>query len=536
MGAGNGRAATAVLPQNVDAEQSVLGGVILRNEVLARLDLRPQDFSDFKHRSVYTAICELGAAGIPIDETTLGAQLQQTGMLERVGGPAFVAQLALRCPTPDNTVHYGEIVRGLARKRQATLSLSSLVHRAGELEHDELADELERLRTELVGSHSGPRWVGREGIVRAIRERANEPWIELGLGLTTIAEVRAGNLVTLSGPTGRGKSTLAVAIGFRFAREQGWLFVLSLELGVDEMGGRGIGMQTESSWSEVLKGDLADDRMLEALPERLQMLDWQSASLGALDARLAELRAADPTVPVLFVIDYGQLLEGDEDEQRARVSAAWKRAKRIAMRHRAVGLMLSQMSRANARAANSGERVGAEAVDGGAETGAIEQWSSVVLELGLAGEPDQYGRRPVQLNVGKGRMGGGDMVWPLTWEERTGRFAVIGDAERGAEVKAKQRAHRDDGALKNALAAIRDVARRASSPQAQRELISSAGVRATIGRAACARLLESGELVEVEQRRPRSHSWLVWTPEQASGAGLRLVRDRRPDRVEGDHE
>ena len=246
--------------------------------------------------------------------------------------------------------------------------------------------------------------------------------------MSVIAEVRAGGLVTLAGPTGAGKTSLAMAIALAFARAQGWLVVLSIELSADEMGGRGIGIATDAGWGKVLRGEIPDEQMLDVLPERMVMTEWDGATLDALDAKLAELGAAHPGVPAMFVVDYGQLLDSVTEEQRARVASNWERAKRVAAKHRAVGLVLSQMSRAASKAARGGERVGADAVDGGAESAAIERWSSLVLEIGQAGPEDQYGRREVQLSIAKDRMGGGDKVLPMSYEGRTGRWAVIGDA------------------------------------------------------------------------------------------------------------
>ncbi len=369
---------------------------------------------------------------------------------------------------------------------------------------------------------TGTAWLDRHGIVDLIRSRASEAWVSIGLGMSVIAEVRAGGIVTLAGPTGGGKTSLAVAIGSRFAHEQGWVVVLSLELSADEMGGREIGIATDASWGQVLRGEISDERMVEVLPERLVMTEWDGGTLDALDAKLTELRAAEPDAPLLFIIDYGQLLDGASDEQRVRVAGNWQRAKRVASRHRAVGLLLSQMSRNASRAARGGERVGADAVDGGAESAAIERWSSLVLEIGAACPEDQYGRREVQLSIAKDRMGGGDKVLPMSYEGRTGRWAVIGNPRPAADVKAEVKAQSKDKKVQTAALAVQKVADQATEPRSREELIDAAGVGHTTGRAAVVLLLDEGTLVEVDRRRPRSSAWLLWTPEKARAAGIPL--------------
>ena len=98
---------TRVLPHNLDAEQSVLGGILLRNDVLSMLDkLEVDDFYDPRHQAIMAAVRALEDASKPIDEVTLDAQLQSMGKLEAVGGMAYIAQLGLRVPTADNVVHY----------------------------------------------------------------------------------------------------------------------------------------------------------------------------------------------------------------------------------------------------------------------------------------------------------------------------------------------------------------------------------------------------------------------------------------------
>src|SRR5678816_616129 len=99
-------------PHNLDAEASVLGGIFLRNEVLAQLDtLEVEDFYSPKHQAVFTAMRNLEATAKPIDPVTVEAELQRQGKLETVGGLAFLGELALRVPSADNVIHYAEIVQ-----------------------------------------------------------------------------------------------------------------------------------------------------------------------------------------------------------------------------------------------------------------------------------------------------------------------------------------------------------------------------------------------------------------------------------------
>src|SRR5215467_13479898 len=98
-----------VLPHNLDAEASILGGIILRNDVLTQLDtVEVEDFYDNRHKVVFQAIRNLEAAAQPIDVVTLENEIAKAGKLEAIGGVAFPDDLTLRMTKIDNVVEYAE--------------------------------------------------------------------------------------------------------------------------------------------------------------------------------------------------------------------------------------------------------------------------------------------------------------------------------------------------------------------------------------------------------------------------------------------
>src|SRR5687768_7001613 len=115
-----------VPPQNVDAEKSVLGGILLRNEAVSQIDITPDDFYDPKHREVFAAMRALEAKGRPIDPVTIEDQLQQTGKLAIVGGISFLSDLIGFVPTADNIAYYATIVQDKAMARRVILTASEI--------------------------------------------------------------------------------------------------------------------------------------------------------------------------------------------------------------------------------------------------------------------------------------------------------------------------------------------------------------------------------------------------------------------------
>lgn len=117
-------------PHEPEAERAFLSAVMLRNEVLASVNLAPRDFHDPRHLEVYTAICQLGAKGSPIDALTVESQLRSNGKLRSVGGLSGIAEIAGDVPTSDNIAHYAELIAEAARRRRLITEASQVAEDA----------------------------------------------------------------------------------------------------------------------------------------------------------------------------------------------------------------------------------------------------------------------------------------------------------------------------------------------------------------------------------------------------------------------
>jgi replicative DNA helicase len=112
-------APTKPLPHNVDAEASILGGLILKPELLALLaTLEISDFYHWPHKVIFEAIRNLEASKTPIDVTTIEVEIEKRGKLEAAGGIAYLGELACRVPTVDNVLAYTKIVRDQSMLRR----------------------------------------------------------------------------------------------------------------------------------------------------------------------------------------------------------------------------------------------------------------------------------------------------------------------------------------------------------------------------------------------------------------------------------
>jgi hypothetical protein len=378
-----------------------------------------------------------------------------------------------------------------------------------------------------TNGHAGPtrprlRRATRQ-VVADILKHKDDPVIELRLGGDVLTFAELGGLVVVIGGTGRGKSSLAANLALEHARDVGPALACSLELPDRQWVARAIGTRCDESWSGVLHGKVDEARMLQVLPERLSIIDRDHASLEVLRAEIADMQREYPGQPLLAVVDYVQLIGADSDDDiRPRVGRVMRQLDKIAREAGVVIIALSQGSRISARALTGGEKLGAETVDAGAESAAIEQWASVTISIGKRGdEVSSDGSRPVSISIGKSRMDEkGDTVVDAREWGRSGLWRLTGEARPAAEVRAERASQAEDGRIANAKLAMVAAAERSPEPLTRTALRKAAHVRGTAADAAITALLSSGELVEVHRRMRgmKVGEWPLWTPARATGA------------------
>ena len=126
------------MPQNVEAERSILGAILLDNNAInaAIEKLKPEDFFHDHHRRIYQQMITLGESQQAIDLVTLTEQLQRSGELESVGGAAYVSQLMDGVPHITNVEHYARIVKEKSLLRGLIHATSAIQQQALEAEDD----------------------------------------------------------------------------------------------------------------------------------------------------------------------------------------------------------------------------------------------------------------------------------------------------------------------------------------------------------------------------------------------------------------
>ncbi len=392
-----------VLPHNLDAEASVLGGILLRNELLSQLDtIEVDDFYDHRHKVVFAAMRALEATAKPVDVVTLENEIAKSGKLEAIGGMAFLGELALRVPTPDNVVHYAEIVTDKHQARKLMLASGEILERGYEddLEVREYLDEAEGKIFEVTQRRekSGPEPL--KGLIKKVFGSLDERFASAGgitgvpTGFTDLDQKTAGlqptELIILAARPAMGKTAFALSLAQNAAISGGWpCLVFSLEMSSTQLAERMLCSEGRVDSSALRRGQLQRQDMTNltyaanTLSRAPILIDDSPAlSLREVRARARRFRA-DKTLfgekkTGLIVIDYLQLMRGSPQAQKAsreqEISEISRGLKSLAKELQCPVLALSQLNRSLEQRTDKRPQLSDLR-----ESGAIEQDADVIL-------------------------------------------------------------------------------------------------------------------------------------------------------------
>jgi replicative DNA helicase len=401
-----------VLPHNVDAEASILGGVILRNEVLLQLEsVELDDFYDHRHKVVFEAIRNLEATAKPIDVVTLENEIEKSGKLDAIGGVAFLGELALRVPTADNVVTYAEIVRDHSQARKLILASTEITEKGFEdgLEVRDYLDDAEAKIFEVTQrkDKSGPE--AMKGLVKKVFNSLDERFKSAG-GVTGVptgfddldgktAGLQPTELIILAARPAMGKTSFAMSLAqsaatLPDAKGGGWpVLVFSLEMSSTQLAERMLCSEARVDSSALRRGQLQKQDMtnltyaastLSKAPILID--DTPALSLREVRARSRRFRSDPSLFPRdgsgkkcgLIVIDYLQLMRGSPQAAKAsreqEISEISRGLKSLAKELSCPVLALSQLNRSLEQRTDKRPQLSDLR-----ESGAIEQDADVIL-------------------------------------------------------------------------------------------------------------------------------------------------------------
>ena len=360
-----------VPPQNLEAEQSVLGAILLENEAInqALEVLSSEDFYRESHREIFRAMAELSDRSQPVDAITLTDLLKGRGRLEAVGGPAYIAELAAGVPTAANIAHYARIVREKAVLRSLASIATEIASSAydGPVSVDEFLDEAEHRVFEISerrirASFHSMRDLTRDSLklIERLYER-REMVTGVPTGFIDLDRITAGfqpsDLIVIAGRPSMGKTALALNVAAYAALEAdphvGVAF-FSLEMSREQLVLRMLCSEARVDSAKTRAGYLADrdfQRLAEAavrLSEAPIFVDDSSDITPiTLKAKCRRLARDSSTNLGLIIVDYLQLMRASRPgESREKEIAEISRAlKALAKELKVPVIALSQLNR-----------------------------------------------------------------------------------------------------------------------------------------------------------------------------------------------
>ena len=359
-----------VPPQNLDAEESVLGAMMLSPGAIGAVSetLSATDFYRESHAKIYRAALHLYGRGEPVDAITLVDELERRGELEGIGGKVRIHELAAIVPAAGNAGHHARVVRDASTLR-GLIRAGSEIARLG-LERDgeeatELVDRAEQIVFELSQARVAGDFSHIEELLKESFERITALY-ESGADITGIPSgfrdidkltsgFQPGNLVILAARPSMGKSGLALCMAANLAvRHQVPTALFTLEMSKSEVTQRLMCSEAKVESQRLRSGNLAPDDWprLTAACDRLAKApvyvdDTGSITMMEIRSKARRLKMREPSLG-LIIVDYLQLMtSGSNAENRVQEVSQISRSLKVLARDLDVPVLaLSQLSRA----------------------------------------------------------------------------------------------------------------------------------------------------------------------------------------------
>jgi replicative DNA helicase len=386
-----------VPPQNLEAEASVLGGILLENEAINRVleILAPVDFYRESHRKIFRAMMELTDRNEPADLITLSEFLKAKGELEAAGGSTYLASLADQVPTAANIAHYARIIREKAILRQLINSATDIATRGFEEQGnvDEFLDAAEKVIFDIAEKKIKSAFVSIGDMIKdtlkAVERLYERKELVTGVptGFKDLDKLTAGlqpsELIIVAGRPSMGKTALALNIATYASLNAGiGVAIFSLEMAREQLVLRMLCSEARVDNSKVRAGYLGErdfpklanaaGRLHEAL---IYIDDTPAISVLELRAKTRRLIRDREKKLGLVIVDYLQLMRGmgAASNREQEISEISRSLKALAKELRVPVIALSQLNR---RVEDRGDR--RPMMADLRESGAIEQDADVI--------------------------------------------------------------------------------------------------------------------------------------------------------------
>ncbi len=386
-----------VPPQSLDAEQCVLGSILIKDRVMPQVVelLRPDDFYRDVHSKIYEAMLDLFQRNEPVDPITVTETLKSKGSLEQVGGAAYLAELSETVPVASNASYYARIVRDKAIRRRLIENVSHIAdHCFNESEDiEEILELAESAIFEISQSKIKQGFYSLDQVVKDSIKRIeelgqrNQNITGVPTGFEDLDEITAGfqpsDLIIVAGRPSMGKTAFALNIAQYAAVSQGIpVAIFSLEMSKEQLAVRMLCSLAQVDAQKLRRGFLSQSqdwpkliRAADKLCTAPVFID-DTPAMSVLEMRAKARRLKSEHDLGMLVVDYLQLMRGRGGNERREqeISEISRSLKAMAKELDVPVVALSQLNRKVEDRPNKRPQMADLR-----ESGAIEQDADVIL-------------------------------------------------------------------------------------------------------------------------------------------------------------
>ena len=387
-----------VLPNDLLAEQSTLGAMLISTDAVAAVFglISGKDFYAPKHELIFEAIVTLFGQGEPTDVITITDQLLKTDSLTRAGGADYLHTLTSIVPTAANVEYYAEIVQEKAILRRL-VEVGTKIAQSGYAnigEVDDLVNQAQTAVYQVTAGVRGQEYAELEDSIKAAvedmeaAEKRDGDLVGVATGFTELDNLthglHPGQLVIVAARPAVGKSTLALDFARNAAiRKRKAVIFFSLEMSRSEIAMRMLSAETQIPLQNMRKGSMTETDWVRIADVRSKISDAplyidDSPNLTMVEIRAKSRRIAERVGLQMIVIDYLQLLtSGKKVESRQQEVSEFSRALKLLAKELGVPLIaISQLNRKSEEAKDKKPDISQLR-----ESGSLEQDADVVILL-----------------------------------------------------------------------------------------------------------------------------------------------------------
>ena len=418
-------------PQNIDAEQAVLGAMLIKKEAIAEVSqlLRPEDFYRDAHKIIYEAMLTLFNRNEPADIVTVTNYLNNESQLDKVGGIAFVTALANVVPTAANVIYHANIVREKADLRHLINTATDIAGMAYEAADDvaDVIDKSEKMIMEVANRQNVSAFTPMKDIVIETFDKINLLYESKG-GLTGIPSgfrdldaltsgLQASDLILVAARPSMGKTAFTLNIAANVAlKSKKTVAFFSLEMSKQQLVQRMLCSEGGIDSQKLKKGDLSNEdwdklvRTADRVSSAPLYID-DTAGITVMELRSKARRLKAEHGLDLIIIDYLQLMQGrgrgGSDNRQQEISEISRSLKAVARELNVPVIALSQLSRSV-----ESRQIKRPMLSDLRESGSLEQDADIVMFLYREDyyDPETANKNITEVIVAKHRNGPVDTI------------------------------------------------------------------------------------------------------------------------------